>query len=65
MSESATVTVTRSVTAAAGVYAPGHVGELTPYLPFELVDDVLSQTKTVQRRLRICPPESGSTSCSR
>ena len=43
MSESATVTVTRSVTAAAGVYAPGHIGELTQYLPFELVDDVLSE----------------------
>jgi hypothetical protein len=59
MSESATVTVTRSVTAAAGVYAPGHVGELTPYLPFELVDDVLSQTKTVQRRLRDLPSRVG------
>ena len=59
MSESATVTVTRSVTAAAGVYAPGHLGELTQYLPFELVDDVLSQTKTVQRRLRELPSRVG------
>jgi hypothetical protein len=59
MSESATVTVTRSVTAAAGVYAPGHLGELTQYLPFELVDDVLSQTKTVQRRLRDLPSRVG------
>jgi hypothetical protein len=59
MSESATVTVTRSVTAAAGVYAPGHLGELTPYLPFELVDDVLAQTKTVQRRLRDLPSRVG------
>ena len=59
MSESATVTVTRSVTAAAGVYAPGHIGELTQYLPFELVDDVLEQTRTVQRRLRDLPSRVG------
>ncbi|HEX6759264.1 MAG TPA: IS4 family transposase [Propionibacteriaceae bacterium] len=59
MSESATVTVTRSVTAAAGVYAPGHLGELTQHLPFELVDDVLSQTKRVQRRLRELPSRVG------
>jgi Insertion element 4 transposase N-terminal/Transposase DDE domain len=59
MSESATVTVTRSITAAAGAYAPGHLGELTQYLPFELVDDVLSETKTVQRRLRDLPSRVG------
>ena len=59
MFESATVTVTRSVTAAAGVYAPGHIGELTQYLPFELVDEVLSLTKTVQRRLRDLPSRVG------
>jgi transposase IS4-like protein/DDE family transposase len=59
MSESATVTVTRSVTAAAGVYAPGHLGELTQYLPFELVDDVLSETKKMQRRLRDLPSRVG------
>lgn len=59
MSESATVTVTRRITVAAGVYAPGHLGELTQYLPFELVDDVLSQTKTVQRRLRDLPSRVG------
>ena len=47
------------ITAAAGVYAPGHIGELTQYLPFELVDDVLSLTKTVQRRLRDLPSRVG------
>src|SRR5690348_1019292 len=57
--QSATVTITRAVTAAAGVYAPGHLGELTQYLPFELVDDVLAQTKTVQRRLRVLPSRAG------
>jgi hypothetical protein len=41
------------------VYAPGHLGELTQYLPFEVVDDVLEQTRTVQRRLRDLPSRAG------
>ena len=41
--QSATATITDAVTAAAGVFAPGHLGELTQYLPFELVDDVLAR----------------------
>ena len=53
--QSATVTITRAVTVAAGVYAPGHLGGLTQYLPFELIDDVPEQTRTVQRRLRALP----------
>ena len=57
--QSATATITRTVTAAAGVYAPGHLGELTQYLPFELVDDVLEQTRAVQRRLRALPSRTG------
>ena len=57
--ESATTTITRSVTVAAGVFAPGHLGELTQYLPFELADDILAQTKTVQRRLRDLPSRVG------
>ena len=59
MSESATVTYTRVVTVAGGAYAPGHLGELTQYLPFEAVDDVLEQTRTVQRRLRDLPSRVG------
>jgi hypothetical protein len=51
--------ITRVVTVAAGVYAPGHLGELTQYLPFEVVDDVLEQTGTVQRRLRDLPSRIG------
>jgi hypothetical protein len=58
-SATATVTFTRTITAAAGVYAPGHLGELTQYLPFEVVDDVLEQTRTVQRRLRSLPSRAG------
>src|SRR4029077_15997774 len=38
---------------------PGHLGELTQYLPFELVDDILEQTKAVQRRLRDLPSRVG------
>ena len=59
MSESATVVVTRSIRVAAGVFAPGHLGELTQYLPFELVDDVLELTRTAQQRLRVLPSRVG------
>jgi hypothetical protein len=41
------------------VLAPGHLGELTRYLPFELVDDVLESTRTVQRRMRALPSRVG------
>ena len=57
--QSATTTITHAVTVAGGVFAPGHLGELTQYLPFELVDDVLEQTRTVQRRLRDPPSRTG------
>jgi hypothetical protein len=54
-----TTTLTRTITVAAGVFAPGHLGELTRYLPFELVDDVLAQTRTMQQRLRVLPSRTG------
>jgi len=57
--QSAIVTFTRAVTVAAGVFAPGHLGELTQLVPFELVDDVLVRTGTVQRRLRDLPSRAG------
>jgi hypothetical protein len=57
--QSATTTLTHAVTVAEGVFAPGHLGELTQYLPFELVDDVLAETRTVQRRLRDLPSRAG------
>ena len=57
--QSATTTITRAVTVAAGVFAPGHLGELTQYLPFELVDEVVERTRTVQRRLRKLPSMVG------
>ncbi|WP_420706009.1 transposase domain-containing protein [Streptomyces sp. Mg1] len=44
---------------AAGRFAPGHLGELTAVVPFELVDAVLADTRTVQRRLRDLPSRVG------
>ncbi|MFE9728803.1 IS4 family transposase [Streptomyces sp. NPDC005794] len=52
-------TITRTVTVAAGRFAPGHLGELTAIVPFELVDAVLKETRTVQRRLRDLPSRVG------
>jgi Insertion element 4 transposase N-terminal len=43
------------VTVAAGRFAPGHLGELTQQVPFEMVDAVLEQTCRVQRRVRDLP----------
>jgi Insertion element 4 transposase N-terminal len=42
-----------------GDIAPGHVGELTALVPFELVDAVLHKTRSVQRRLRDLPSRVG------
>jgi hypothetical protein len=43
------------VTVAAGVFAPGHLGELTRLVPFEMVDDVLAMTRRTQARVRLLP----------
>lgn len=51
--------ISRVVRVAAGVFAPGHVGELTQVVPFELVDAVLAETGRVQRRLRELPSRVG------
>ena len=57
--ESATAPVCRAVAVAGGVFAPGHLGDLTRFLPWEVVDDVLIETGTVQRRLRDLPSRVG------
>jgi len=57
--QSAMTTVTKAVTVAKGIFAPGHLGERTQYLPVELAGDVLEQTRTVQRRLRGLPSRAG------
>ncbi|MBG0818174.1 IS4 family transposase [Planomonospora sp. ID82291] len=57
--QSATITVTHAITTADGIYAPGHLGELTQQIPFELVDAVLADSKATQRRLRDLPSRVG------
>jgi Insertion element 4 transposase N-terminal/Transposase DDE domain len=47
--------ITRVVTVAGGRFAPGHLGELTQQVPFEMVDEVLAATCRVQRRVRDLP----------
>jgi hypothetical protein len=56
---SAVTTITRTITVAAGVFGPGHLGELTRIVPFELADAVLAETRTFQRRLRVLPSRVG------
>jgi Insertion element 4 transposase N-terminal len=40
---------------APGRYAPGHLGELTQQIPFELVDAALAETGRTQARIRELP----------
>lgn len=47
--------ITRTVTVAKGRFAPGHLGELTQLVPFEMVDEALAQTQRVQTRIRDLP----------
>ena len=49
------VSISGSVRVAAGAFAPGHLGELTGIVPFEMVDDVLEGTGRVQARVRVLP----------
>jgi transposase IS4-like protein/DDE family transposase len=47
--------ISRAVTVAGGRFAPGHLGELTQQVPFEMVDAVLEETCRVERRVRDLP----------
>ncbi|HEY6310993.1 MAG TPA: IS4 family transposase [Streptosporangiaceae bacterium] len=47
--------ITREITVASGVFAPGHLGELTQIVPFEMVDQALAATGTTQARIRVLP----------
>jgi hypothetical protein len=40
------------VTSASGPDAAGHLGDLTQHIPFEMVDEVLAETRSAQRRIR-------------
>jgi hypothetical protein len=55
----AVTTITTTITVAAGVFAPGHLGELTWQVPFDLADAVLEETGAIQRRLRVLPSRAG------
>ena len=43
------------ITVAGGRFAPGHLGELTRIVPFEMVDAALAETGTTQQRVRDLP----------
>ena len=47
--------ISRSGAVAAGRFAPGHLGELTQQVPFDMVDEVLASTGRVQARIRDLP----------
>jgi hypothetical protein len=47
--------ISRAVTVAGGRFAPGHLGELTQQVPFEMVDAVLEETCRAERRVRDLP----------
>lgn len=47
--------ITRTVTVAGGRFAPGHLGELTQLVPFEMVDEALAESGKVQARIRDLP----------
>ncbi len=47
--------ITRVVRVASGAFAPGHLGELTQQVPFEIIDTVLAETLCTQRRVRDLP----------
>ena len=49
------IAITRTVRVAAGVFAPGHLGELTQFIPFEMVDEILAATRRTQQRIRLLP----------
>ena len=43
-----------------GIYAPGHLGELTQVVDFALVDAVLEETGAREKRLRLLPARVAS-----
>ncbi|MET7766989.1 transposase domain-containing protein, partial [Streptomyces sp. NPDC005393] len=47
--------ISHEVAVAAGSFAPGHLGELTRIVPFEMVDEVLAETGRTQQRIRDLP----------
>jgi len=44
---------------AEGAFAPGHLGELTRIVPFELVDSLIDEAGARERRVRLLPSRTG------
>jgi hypothetical protein len=55
----AVVAITRTIMVAPGVLAPGHLGELTRIVPFELVDCLIDDARARERRFRLLPSRTG------
>jgi len=53
------MSVTRTITVAAGPFAPGHLGELTRIVPFELVDCLIDDARVREKRVRDLPSRAG------
>jgi hypothetical protein len=53
------MSVTRTITVAPGPFAPGHLGELTRVVPFELVDCLISEARVREKRVRDLPSRAG------
>ena len=47
--------IDRTIVVAPGPFAPGHLGELTQQVPFDMVDAVLKETGRTQQRVRDLP----------
>lgn len=54
-SSPAVQTITDTKTVAAGAFAPGHLGELTQQIPFEMVDEAVAAAGATQLRVRDLP----------
>lgn len=55
--------ISRAIRVAAGAFAPGHLGELTRIVPFEMVDDVLTRTGRAQARVAPTGWIAAATEC--
>jgi Insertion element 4 transposase N-terminal/Transposase DDE domain len=53
------MSVARTITVAAGPFAPGHLGELTRIVPFELADALVDEARARERRVRLLPSRTG------
>ena len=59
------MSVASVITVATGAFAPGHLGELTRVVPFELADAVLEEEGGLEKRVRLLPSRCGLYFCSR